>query len=477
MDEIEPLRQKMDVLTMEMARLLLARTRVATDIGTLKKETGRDITDETREFQLRQKILGLCEQEGLVDDRESGEYDVVTRFLNFLLNESVRIQQQQQQSTATGAAATHLSVFHRAQELERAGRSIIHMEVGEPDFMPPAATGRALTDAYTNGYTRYGPARGRPEFRQALAAYASGKFGAQVSADNIMVSPGGRFAVFAAVTTLLNPTDEMIVIEPAWPAYRDCAMHAGIKVRTIHTTLEDGWTPSTTEIAKLVNSHTRMIVLNYPNNPTGKVLTKGTMDTIMSLAAEHGLYVLSDEIYSEYAGKNSGWQSVLSYGYDRGIAIQSFSKSHAMTGFRIGYAVADAQIIDRMAALGALCLTSTSEPIQYAAMKALEEDVSGNADMIARRLDVLMQHAHSMNMEFMEPDGGMYIFARIRRDDDRFDGTAFSESALEGEGVAVAPGAGFGSYRDFIRISACNDAKILIKGMNSLKGMLYGGHI
>ena len=195
-----------------------------------------------------------------------------------------------------------------------------------------------------------------------------------------------RFSVFAAITTLLNPGDEMIVIEPAWPAYKECALNSGIKVRTINTTLEDKWEPSLEQIENLINSNTKMIVLNYPNNPTGKILTEKVQDAIVELATKNNLYILSDEIYSEYSKNN--WKSILNYNYEKSIVTQSFSKSHAMTGFRIGYAIADSKIIEKMAKLEALCLTNVSEPIQYIAMKALEADISKNSNTVQNRLDM-----------------------------------------------------------------------------------------
>ena len=210
-----------------------------------------------------------------------------------------------------------------------------------------------------------------------------------------------------------------------------------------------------------------MIVLNYPNNPTGKILPEKLQDDIVDIVRKNDLYVLSDEIYSQYA-KNS-WKSVLNYNYEKSIVTQSFSKSHAMTGFRIGYGIADTKIIEKMAKLEALCLTNVSEPIQYVAMKALEADISNNTNTVQTRLDVLAEKAEEMGLDFVVPDGAMYLFARVNQDG--FDGVQFANSTLE-KGLAVAPGEGFGNYKNFIRISACQDEKILIDGMNILSDIV-----
>ena len=159
----------------------------------------------------------------------------------------------------------------------------------------------------------------------------------------------------------------------------------------------------------------------------------------MKLQKKNNLYVLSDEIYSEYV--KSSWKSILSYNYEKSIVTQSFSKSHAMTGFRIGYAIADASIIEKMAKLEALCLTNVSEPIQYIAMKALEADTSNNNKTVQSRLDVLIQKANELNLDIIVPDGAMYIFARVNKEG--FDGVQFANSTLE-KGLAIAPGEGFG---------------------------------
>ena len=341
------------------------------------------------------------------------------------------------------------------------------MEVGEPDFLPPPIVKNALEEVFDKGFLKYGQAKGMPVFREALVKYISDKFNTNITQDNIIVSPGARFSIFTAITTLLNPGDEMIVIEPAWPAYKDCALNAGIKVRTINTTLEEKWEPSLEQIENTINSNTKMIVLNYPNNPTGKILPEKLQDDIVDLARKNNLYVLSDEIYSQYV--KSSWKSILRYSYEKSIVTQSFSKSHAMTGFRIGYGIADIEIIEKMVKLQALCLTNVSEPIQYVAMKALEADTSNNTNIVQCRLDVLIQKAKEIGLDFVNPDGAMYLFARVNQDG--FDGVQFANSTLE-KGLAVAPGEGFGNYKNFIRISACQDEKILIDGMNILSHIM-----
>ena len=452
MSDIDQLRNKMDEITLEMIKLLKARMQIAKEIGEIKKSLGKQVTDESREENLRNKVVSLCNEVGL-------EEPIGTKFLNFLLNESVKVQSTNKQ--------THLSIFLKAKSLEEQGKKIIHMEVGEPDFLPPIEVKTALEKVYDEGFLKYGQAKGLPKFRSALAKKTSETFDVNTTQENILVSPGARFSVFLAITTLLNPGDEIIVIEPAWPAYKDCALNAGVKVRAIRTTLESKWEPSIKKIEDTINSNTKMIVLNYPNNPTGKILPINLQDEIINLARKNNLFVLSDEIYAQYSYKD--WKSILSYNYEKSIVTQSFSKSHAMTGFRIGYAISNPEIIDKMSKLQALCLTNVSEPIQFVALQALNADTSNNTNIVKSRLEVLIQKAKAIGLEFVEPDGSMYLFAKVPKDG--FDGTEFANSLLD-RGLAVAPGEGFGDCKDFIRISACQDEKALIEGMSILQNIL-----
>ena len=454
MSDINELRNRMNEITLEMVRLLKNRTDISKEIGEIKKNIGKGVTDETREDNLRNKVISLCNEIGF-------DESIATKFLNFLLNESIKVQSINKQ--------THLSIFLKAKSLEQKGKKIIHMEVGEPDFLPPLIVKDALTEVYDKGFLKYGQVKGIPVFREKLASYVSEKFNTSVTQENIMVSPGARFSIYTAITTLLNPGDEMIVIEPAWPAYKDCALNSGIKVRTINTTLEDKWEPSMEQINNTINSNTKMIVLNYPNNPTGKILPEKLQDEIIEIARKNKIYVLSDEIYSQYAKTNG--KSILNYNYEKSIITQSFSKSHAMTGFRIGYTIADSKIIEKMAKLQALCLTNVSEPIQYVAMKALESDTTNNTNTIQNRLNLLCQKADEIGLEFVAPDGAMYLFARVNQKE--FDGVKFANSTLE-KGLAIAPGEGFGNYKNFIRISACQDENSLNEGMNILRNILRG---
>jgi len=452
MSDIEEHRKKIEEITLEMIKLLKTRTDIAKQIGDAKASLGMTVTDEEREDALRSQVTKLCKEIDL-------DQSTALKFLNLLLNESVKVQSDGKQ--------THLSVFLKAKALEEEGKKIIHLEVGEPDFKPPKEVKTALEEVYDKGYGKYGSPKGIMELRTAIGIGIEGHD--EGIEDSIMICPGARFGVYLAITTLLNPGDEIIVIEPAWPAYKDCALNAGIKVRTIKTTLETNWEPSIEQINNAINENTKMIILNYPNNPTGKDLTEDMIEKIMFIAMDHDLYVLSDEIYEIYHSKGDShrWQ-LWAHNYEKSIVTKSFSKTFAMTGYRIGYTIADPSIIEKMSKLQALCLTNVSEPIQYAALQALDSDAYGNNAIIKPRLEVLVKIAKDIGLEFIEPDGAMYLFAKTKYKN--FDATKFSEKLLE-HGVAIAPGEGFGDYKEFFRITAIDETR-LKEGMTILDTML-----
>ena len=452
MSELDELRKKMEKITIEMIKLLKSRTDVAKEIGSIKNNLGITVTNENREVELREKIIKEC---GTLDLDET----IATRFLNFLLNESVKVQSKDSQ--------THLTIFLKAKEMESKGNKIIHLEVGEPDFSPPESVKASLSEVYQKGFGKYGPAEGLIEFRQSIAKFCNENFHGETKKENVLVVPGARFGIFLSISTLLNPGDEVIIIEPAWPAYRQCAINAGVKVRTIKTTLESKWEPTIEQINSAININTKMIILNYPNNPTGKILPENLQDSIMDIVKKHNLIIISDEIYSNYS--NDSWKSILSYKYEKSIVTQSFSKSHSMTGYRIGYVVSSKEIINELTKLQALCLTNVSEPIQFIAMNSINDDVSTNSDLINERLEVLIQSCKKIGLEFIIPNGAMYVFAKINNK--KINTTVLAHKLLE-YGLAIAPGEAFGDYDEFFRISACVKKEDIIEGLNILNSIL-----
>jgi aspartate aminotransferase len=452
--DLDILRDKVRGLTIQIMRAVHERIEFARKIGEIKSRLGIDIRDEKVENDIRMRVMSLAEEIGM-----STEFAL--QLLNVLLVESEHVQAQKSEQK-TVEKQTHLSIFSRARQLEASGKKIIHMEVGEPDYSAPARVGAALADSFKMKYYHYTDTQGIAKLRDAIAS----KEGGGISKDQVIVTPGGRFAVFSAIKSLLRAGQELIVIEPAWPAYKECADFVGAKTKILRTTLENKWVPDIKQLEGIINSSTKMIVLNYPNNPTGKVLDHKTTKKIVQLAKDHGLYLLSDEVYADYVFGE--FRSILKYDYTKSIVVGSFSKRYAMTGFRVGYGIANKDIISRMARVQAVAITSVAEPMQRAALAALEVDPSENIQLMKSRLGFICNKLEKMSLRYIKPDGAMYVYPELQNGED----LPIVEKLLE-KGVAIAPGSGFGdAYKRFVRISACQPEKTLEKGLDVMASVI-----
>jgi aspartate aminotransferase len=453
-EELELLRDKVRDVTTQIMCNVQQRIELAKKIGEIKSRLGIDIRDEKVEHEVRRRVMLLANEIGM-----SSEFAL--QLLNILLAESENVQVEKHPQKAV-QKQTHLSIFAKAKQLEASGKKIIHMEVGEPDYSPPAIVGTALAESFRLQQYHYTDTHGIPELRDAIAQ----KEGEGISKHQVIVTPGGRFAVFSAITSLLRAGQELIVIEPAWPAYKECADFVGARTRVLSTTLENKWLPNTKQLEEKINPSTKMIVLNYPNNPTGKVLDSKTMEKIVLIAKDHDLYLLSDEVYADYAF--SEFNSIRKYRYDKSILVGSFSKRYAMTGFRVGYSIANKEIISKMAKVQAAGVTSVAQPMQQAALAALGVNPSESIKLMKRRLEFVCIKLEEMSLRFVKPDGAMYAYPELPWSED----IPIIEKLLE-QGVAIAPGSGFGdSYKRFVRISACQPEKVLEKGLEIMASVM-----
>jgi aspartate aminotransferase len=451
---LDDLREEMRNITSQIIKLVHDRMEVAKKIGNIKQQLKIEIEDEKVELDIKKTVLKLTQEIGM-DIEFSG------RLLNLLLSESVKLQNVQNTSNKS---STHIAIFMKAKELEKTGKKIIHMEVGEPDYPPPLKVKEELAKIYDNKRYHYTEISGLSQLRQAI----SKKF-ANIVPEQVLVTPGGRFAVFCAISSLLNYGDEIINIEPSWPAYKECADFIGAKTRVLKTTLEDKWAPNLKMLENLININTKMIILNYPNNPTGKILDSHLLEKIVSIAREYNLFILSDEVYSDYSFGQ--YNSILDYQYDKSIMISSFSKTYGMTGFRVGYGIGNPNIISQMRKVQATSITSVAEPMQYSALVAIGDDIQGNIDSIQSRLNLICKRLQEMKTEFIVPNGAMYVFPKILAKN-YSDDISLVYDLLQ-NGVAIAPGSGFGnSYKQFIRISACQSPKLLNEGLDILEKYL-----
>jgi len=413
------------------------------DIREILKLCAECIRENLGEGDLLEKLLAEARKLGLSEES-------ARRLLGLMLDE-----QQGIRGEITPPSGLKLREYaSRAKELQQMGRRIMRLELGEPDFSAPPSVIEAACKALREGYSKYGPATGIKELRLAIASKLSEKFGLDLVFDNVVITAGGTFAVYGSIEAVTKPGDEVAVIEPAWPLYIHQVRWLGRKPLRIKTRFEEDWDP-VEQLQEKVSRLTKLIIINYPNNPTGKILGRDKIKAILEIAEDAGAWILSDEVYMDFCYAD-GFSSILEHTMERVIMINSFSKTWGMTGFRVGYAVADKDTAMRIARAQNTAITCIPEFVQRAALAALEDEESArrNVELVGKRLRILYEElSKSKLIEVKPPEGAMYIFPRIRVEG--FDSWKFAWKLLEEREVAVAAGASFGEeYNNHLRISA-----------------------
>ena len=350
-----------------------------------------------------------------------------------------------------------LSVFARAKELEHQGRSIIHLELGEPDFHAAEPVIEALEKALRGGKDRYCTVAGVPALRDEIAQYLHRTRNVEVEGKYIVIAPGCKIILFLAMMAIIEPGDEVLYPDPGFPGYPSItAGFGGVPVPYELSERRD-FQADPEEIAAKITPRTKAIITCSPNNPTGTVYTDAVQRRIAELAVKHDLYVLSDEIYARIIYSDR-YLSMLSYPgmLERTCIIDGFSKSFAMTGWRLGYAVAPPHIVEQLELLVINTYTCTAEFTQYAAIEALRDTTGATPRMVkqfaARREQFVRELNQVPGFRCPAPDGAFYAWVNIT-------GTGLTAEEvcrvmLEEAGVAAIPGAAFGpSGRDFVRFS------------------------
>ncbi len=350
-----------------------------------------------------------------------------------------------------------LSVFARAKELEAQGRSIIHLELGEPDFHPGQSVIDSAAKALADGKDRYCAVAGVPALREEIAAYLARTRNITVSPANTVLAPGCKIALFLAMMALLEPGDEVLYPDPGFPGYPSITLGLGAVPVPFTLSPRNHFQPDPAEVASKITPRTRMLLTNSPGNPTGTVYTDAVQRALAKLAVKHDLWVLSDEIYARilYAGE---YLSMLRYPgmAERTLIIDGFSKSFAMTGWRLGYAVAPPEVVPALLMLAVNTYTCVAEFTQYAAIDALRDREGNTAHMVSEFTRRREQFVRDLNrvpgFRCHPPEGAFYAWVDIT-------GTGMSAEdlcriLLEDAGVAAIPGAAFGpTGKDFIRFS------------------------
>jgi aspartate aminotransferase len=350
-----------------------------------------------------------------------------------------------------------LSVFARAKELEAQGRSIIHLELGEPDFHPGQSVIDSAAKALADGKDRYCAVAGVPALREEIAAYLARTRNITVSPANTVLAPGCKIALFLAMMALLEPGDEVLYPDPGFPGYPSITLGLGAVPVPFTLSPRNHFQPDPAEVASKITPRTRMLLTNSPGNPTGTVYTDAVQRALAKLAVKHDLWVLSDEIYARilYAGE---YLSMLRYPgmAERTLIIDGFSKSFAMTGWRLGYAVAPPEVVPALLMLAVNTYTCVAEFTQYAAIDALRDREGNTAHMVSEFTRRREQFVRDLNrvpgFRCHPPEGAFYAWVDIT--DTGMSAEDLCRILLEDAGVAAIPGAAFGpTGKDFIRFS------------------------
>ncbi len=367
---------------------------------------------------------------------------------------------------------TAFEVLNKAKALERQGKDIVHLEIGEPDFDTPSNVIEAAVGALHKGWTHYGPSAGLPELRQQIAEYVSRTRGVPVATDEVVVVPGGKPIIFFSVLALADVGDEVVYPNPGFPIYESMVNYVGAKAVPIQLREERDFGLDVKELASLINDRTRLIILNSPQNPTGGVLNKKDIHDIADAIGDRNIMVLSDEIYSRliFEGEHFSIMSIPGF-KERTILLDGFSKTYAMTGWRMGYGVMRADLAAHMTRLMTNSNSCTASFTQIAGVEALRGDQSSvdrMRDEFKRRRDAFVAGLNKIKgFSCRMPKGAFYAFPNTRRTG--WPSKKLANALLEEAGVACLSGTAFGDFGEgYLRFSVANSLENLNKALERI---------
>jgi aspartate/methionine/tyrosine aminotransferase len=356
---------------------------------------------------------------------------------------------------------TAFAQLARANELEREGRSIIHLEIGEPDFDTPRPIVDSAIDWLGNGATHYTPSAGIPELREAIAEEIRGTYSVDVGAGQVVVGPGAKMMLFSIIMSVVDPGDEVIVPNPAFPAYETAIEIARGKLVPVPLRESNEFRLRVEDLESRITPKTRMVVLNSPQNPTGGVLTADDLEAIAKLALKHDFLILSDEIYSDiFYGERPETMLRFDSVRDRLLLVHGFSKTFAMTGWRLGFAVLPDDLVETVVLFINSSVSCIAEFSQRAAVTAFGEQtkpaVRRMVGEFEKRRDLIVDGLNRIEgIRCLRPHGAFYVFPNVA--DLNVPEGVLAERLLEEAGVSALPGTAFGRFGEgYLRFSFAN---------------------
>jgi aspartate/methionine/tyrosine aminotransferase len=368
---------------------------------------------------------------------------------------------------------TAFEVLSKAKALERQGKSIIHLEIGEPDFDTPSNIVEAAVEALRAGWTHYGPSAGLPELRHTIAEYVSRTRGIDVTPDEVVVVPGGKPIIFFAMLALIEEGDEVIYPNPGFPIYESMINYAGGTPVPIPLREERDFAMDVDELAGLITRRTKLIILNSPQNPTGGILSRAEIERTVKAIGDRNILVLSDEIYSRLQFEGEPFSILSVPGMkDRTILLDGFSKMYAMTGWRMGFGVMRTDLAAQITRLMTNSNSCTASFTQIAGIEALRGDQAPVETMRAAfesRCRAFVDRINRINgFSARMPRGAFYVFANITGTG--WDSKRLETALLEQAGVAALAGTSFGKYgQGYLRFSVANSMENLMEACDRIE--------
>jgi len=367
---------------------------------------------------------------------------------------------------------TAFEVLNKARALERQGKDIVHLEIGEPDFDTPANVVEAAVGALRKGWTHYGPSAGLAELRQEIADYVAKTRGVPVASDEVVVVPGGKPIIFFTMLALIDAGDEVIYPNPGFPIYESMIDYVGGRPIPIQLREDRDFGLDVNELAALINDKTRLIILNSPQNPTGGVLCKNDVHAIANAIGDRNVMVLSDEIYSRllFEGQHFSIMSIPGF-KERTILLDGFSKTYAMTGWRMGYGVMRPDLAAHITRLMTNSNSCTASFTQVAGIEALRGDQSSvdhMRDEFKKRRDTFVAGLNTVRgFSCRMPKGAFYTFPNITKTG--WPSKKLANAILEEAGVACLSGTAFGDFGEgYLRFSVANSLENLNKALDRI---------
>ena len=380
------------------------------------------------------------------------------------------------QRLGTITTAASFDMLARGKALEAQGRSIIHLGIGEPDFDTPAFIREAAKVALDQGFTHYGPAPGLPEFRRTIAESWRARRGIPCEAKHVVVCPGAKPVLFFAMLSLLEPGDEIIIPSPAFPNYGSMAQFAGGKVVSTPLVPGRGFDLDLDALRARINERTRAIVLNSPHNPTGGMLSDGSLQAVRELVLKHDLTVIADDIYADmiYEGRFTAFASLPGM-FERTVTVDGFSKTYAMTGWRLGFGIMCEPLAKHMATLmnnSNSCTATFVQKAGDAALKGPQDDVHAMMGEFRARRTLVVEGLNAIpGVTCFNPPGAFYAFPKVVAPG--LDSGQVADRLLDEAGVVTLPGTGFGAEGEgYLRLSYANSQANLREGLARIAGFL-----